>query len=131
MGADSMSVPADAEIWEPPYLRVHPDGARPAIAEAPDQISAGVPFPLVLAAGSPGVLEVVLLAYGSPFMGNDLNQRLIELEIDRAQADSVGGTLWITGPPPGWAPPGPYLLFVLDPDRVPSVGWPVDVVANL
>ena len=124
------SVPADAELWAPPYLHRHPDGARPSIASAPPQISAAVPFALTVDPGSPGAVEIVLLAYGNPFVGTDLNQWLIELSIDGSQSDVGAGTLVVYGPPPGWAPTGPYLLFALDADRVPSVGWPIEVVAS-
>ncbi len=51
--------------------------------------------------------------------GFDMSQRLVELEITATGA----GTIDVVAPPDGkHAPPGWYLLFVLNGGRVPSKG---------
>jgi Domain of unknown function (DUF1929) len=125
--ATPVRAPPDMEVWEPPYLELPPGATRPAILSTPPEaIQANVRFSIQVAP-APEVVEVVLLAYGSTAFGNDLNQRLVELEIDPTSSDPSSGRLSIMGPPAGWAPAGPYLLFALDRHRTPSVGVPVDV----
>jgi hypothetical protein len=98
------------------------------VGEPVGPIHAGAGFTIQMEPGGPEIAEVVLLAYGSSFLGNELNQRLIELDVDPAAHEARSGTLSLTGPPPGWAPAGRYLLFALDRQRIPSVGIPVDIV---
>jgi hypothetical protein len=102
--------------------------ARPQIAPPSKPISIDGMYSIEMAAAGPEVTEVVLLAYGSSFMGNNPNQRLIELEIDRDGSDPGSRVIALHGPPAGWAPAGRYLLFALTADRIPSPGVPVDVV---
>jgi hypothetical protein len=60
-----------------------------------------------------------LLRSGATTHGFNMGQRGIELVI----AGAGPGTLNVQTPPnPNLAPPGWYLLFVLDFDRVPSEG---------
>jgi hypothetical protein len=115
----------DVEIWEPPYLHA---GARPKIVPPSRPILIDGTFSIEMAAASPEITEVVLLAYGSSFMGNNLNQRLVELEIDRDSSDPGSHMIALHRPPARWAPAGRYLLFALTADRIPSPGVPVDVV---
>ena len=66
-----------------------------------------------------GIGEVVLLRPGAVTHGWSQSQRLIECVITGTTAAAVQ----VQAPPDGTiAPPGPYLLFVLTPGRVPSVG---------
>jgi hypothetical protein len=109
----------NAEVYRPPYL-FRRDGSgepaeRPAILEAPDRLRYGEPF-AVRAAGAVG--RVTLLRTGSVTHSLDAENRFLELPFARAGAGEVAVT-----PParPELAPPGHYMLFVLDETGVPSV----------
>ena len=65
------------------------------------------------------VSEVVLLRSGAVTHGYNMSQRGLELVISGVGA----GTLDIEEPPhSNLAPPGWYLLFILNSSRVPSLG---------
>jgi Domain of unknown function (DUF1929) len=125
---NELRAPLDVDLWEPPYLDTGARAARPTFAAVLGTIPIAAPFSIEMAKGSPAITEVVLLAYGSWFMGNNPNQRLVELAIERDGSDPSSPTIALRGPPAGWAPAGRYLLFALGDDRIPSVGVPVDVV---
>ncbi len=109
-----------AEIYSPPYLF---RGPRPTIAGAPSAIGWGDGF-TIRASGD--AVRAVLIAPGSTTHANDMNQRHVELAVTR-----TAGGLTATAPPSaGVAPPGPYMLFVLNGDGVPSVARWVDVGAQ-
>jgi galactose oxidase-like protein/concanavalin A-like lectin/glucanase superfamily protein/Big-like domain-containing protein len=103
-----------AEIYSPPYLF---KGPRPSITSAPAMIEYGSTF----AVGTPGgaaVSRVALIANGSVTHAFDANQRYMELPFT-----VVAGGLSITAPANGnLAPPGYYMLFLVDGNGVPSVG---------
>jgi hypothetical protein len=100
-----------AEIFSPPYLF---NGARPSIASAPASVGYNAPFTI---GTSDAVSRAVLVAPGATTHANDMNQRHVELSI----APTTGGVL-ATSPPSGnVAPPGPYMLFLLNAQGVPSV----------
>jgi len=63
------------------------------------------------------IAEVVLLRPGAVTHGFNMSQRLVECDITGTTATEVQ----VQSPPSGdIAPPGPYLLFILTPGRVPS-----------
>lgn len=65
-----------------------------------------------------GVTEAVLIGLGSMTHSFDSNQRYVQLALTQAGA----GTATIAGPPNAeTAPPGAYMLFLLDANRTPSV----------
>ena len=99
------------EIFEPPYLF---RGPRPAIASAPTQQSYGTSF-TIQASGSP--TRAVLMSPGATTHGNDMNQRHVELAV----TPTTGGLTAIAPANANLAPPGDYMLFVLNADGVPSV----------
>jgi hypothetical protein len=102
-----------AEIYEPPYLF---KGARPAISSAPDSVAWGDDFGI----NSPdSVSRAVLMAPAATTHGNDMNQRHVELQV----SNTVGGAgINVVSPPDGRvAPPGYYMLFLLNQQGVPSV----------
>jgi hypothetical protein len=102
-----------AEIYSPPYLF---KGSRPEIASAPSAVRAGTTFEV----GTPGgdVGRAVLMAPGAITHSTDMNQRHVELRILGRHA----GGLTVAAPPDlRVAPPGPYMLFLLDDRGVPSV----------
>ncbi|MFC9680464.1 galactose oxidase-like domain-containing protein [Streptomyces sp. NPDC056948] len=108
---DDMSV----ELYAPPYLW---SGPRPAVDSAPSQISYGETF-RVATANARDIASVSLVRASSVTHSNNMDQRHLWLDmLDRAD-DSVT----VRAPAGGaWAPPGYYLLFVLDAHGVPSEG---------
>jgi hypothetical protein len=102
-----------AEIYSPPYL--FQPGTRPTIQTAPAEIGYSKQFTVT---GTGGANRAVLMAPGAATHGFDMQQRNVELEVEgvsgasiRLQAPSGGGV----------APPGHYMLFVLNSDGVPSI----------
>jgi hypothetical protein len=105
------------EIYSPPYLF---RGARPEMASAPTEISFQSHFDIDLtgATNSADIREVVLVACGSSTHSMNFQQRLVELTFTRVN----GSRLRAVAPPDGFvAPPGGYMLFVLNNALVPSV----------
>ena len=72
------------------------------------------------------VARVVLVAPGSTTHANDMNQRHVELSFIPAE----GGVQAIAPPGANVAPPGPYMLFLLNAAGVPSVARFVQVGAT-
>jgi hypothetical protein len=102
-----------AELFSPPYLY---HGPRPAIASTPGEIDYGSRF--AVATPDAGVVtRVTLVRLGSVTHAFDQNQRFVELAFGRAD-----GGLAVTAPAGGaLAPPGHYMLFLLNADGVPSL----------
>lgn len=99
------------ELYSPPYLF---RGARPSITSAPATIAYATEFRL---ATSAPCSRAVLLRPGATTHTNDMDQRHVEL---RVLPKTLG--LNVLAPPDARvAPPGHYLLFVLDAAGVPSV----------
>jgi hypothetical protein len=103
------------ELFAPPYLF---RGPRPIIDEAPDRLLPAVTFVISTPQASL-IRSVALLRCGSVTHAFDADQRYVGLSV-------VGRTpnaLTVTSPPDhNVAPPGYYLLFILDGDGVPSLG---------
>ena len=110
----------EIEIYSPPYL-FKADGTpakRPAIAgAAPKAIHYGARF-TVHTADAANIKSVVLIRAGAATHAFDMEQRLVGLDFTAGK-----GVLHATAPANGnLAPPGYYLLFILDGAGVPSVG---------
>jgi hypothetical protein len=102
------------EVYSPPYLF---RGPRPSITTAPDTVAWGDEFGV--ASSSPDLSRAVLVAPSAPTHATDMQQRHVELQITRT-VDGKGVN--VKAPPsPGVAPPGYYMLFLLNRDGVPSV----------
>lgn len=114
-GAQSGAVDQlNAEIYSPPYLF---QGTRPSITSVPAELSYGVPFTLATSNDS-SIDKVTLLRLGSVTHSFDQNQRFVKLTFE-AQT----GGLSVTSPLSGnIAPPGDYLLFIVNRQGVPSTG---------
>ncbi len=101
------------EVYRPPYLF---RGLRPEITGAPQQWGYGA----TVAVQSPQAGQLrwaQLISPASTTHAFDCHQRLVDLPIT-AQG---GGQLEVATPAePGLAPPGWYMLTVVDQDRVPS-----------
>ena len=103
------------EVFSPPYLF---RGPRPTIDSSPTDLVWAANFS-IHSQNAAGITRVVLIRCGSATHGFDADQRLVELEI---QSRSVSqNTLVVKAPPnSNIAPPGNYMLFVLDANDVPS-----------
>ena len=115
------------EIYTPPYLFDANDQLitnRPAITGtslASGVVGYNAPFSVTYTSASP-ISSAVLVRPGADTHGFDMDQRLIGLCGPSPQpACSGSGTLTLTSPPNGnIAPPGYYMLFLLDSAGVPS-----------
>jgi len=101
------------EIFSPPYLF---KGARPKISGAPSAVSYGQGFTI----STPNAASIKRLALVKPAAvthANNFDQRYVDCTFSAA-----GGTLHATAPPDGnHAPPGWYMLFLVNTGGVPSV----------
>jgi len=105
----------------PPYLSL--GGSRPVITAAPATIGYGSSFTVEFSGGP--VSELVLMGLGSMTHAFDMNQRYVQLATPSQGATAVQ----VAGPANiQTAPPGHYMLFVLDQNRVPSVATFVRLV---
>jgi len=106
------------EMFSPPYL-FNSDGSlatRPQITSAPDAVGYGASFQ-VSSPDAASITSVVLIKSGSVTHAFNFNQRFIPVGFSAG-----GGSLTVTAPgDPNVAPPGHYLLFVLNAQGVPSV----------
>lgn len=105
--------PDPCERYFPSYF----NQPRPQITNAPANVAYGAAFAIdTPTAGS--IPEVILMRPGAVTHGFDMSQRAIELVITGNGATTVD----VVAPPTAnIAPPGFYLLFILDGNRVPSV----------
>jgi hypothetical protein len=130
-GRSRGSAPSDPEDEKPSFRYLYPPylsplgtpPPRPVITAAPQTIGYGSDFTVEFSGGP--VSEVVLMGLGSMTHAFDMNQRYVQL-VTPSQA---GNTVQVTGPADvQTAPPGHYMLFVLNQNRVPSVARFVRVV---
>ncbi|HZJ54372.1 MAG TPA: fibronectin type III domain-containing protein [Myxococcaceae bacterium] len=117
---------AAIEIYTPAYLFDSSDRlittGRPNITGiSAGRVGYGAPFSVTYTASSP-ISSAVLVRPGSVTHAFDMEQRLIGLCGPSPQPPCSGsGTLNLTSPPSGGvAPPGYYMLFLLDSAGVPS-----------
>jgi hypothetical protein len=102
-----------AEIYTPGYLN---RGARPVITSAPATVAYGAAI-TVQTPQANDVDSVVLLAPISVTHHTDAGQRYIKLPITGRTATSVGSLAPAHG---NIAPPGFYMLFIVNAVGVPS-----------
>ena len=101
------------EYYSPPYLY---KGARPTISSAP----LGAPYGAPINVGTPdaaGVAKAVLLKLGATTHATDADQRSLELPVSQV----AGGVQFTTPSNPNAAPPGYYMLFLVNGQGVPSM----------
>ena len=102
----------NAEIFSPPYLF---KGARPAISSAPSIIQYGTAF-AVATPDAARIASVSLIALSAVTHAFNENQRFVSLAFDQGS-----NPLNVHAPANGnLAPPGPYMLFLVDSNGVPS-----------
>ena len=106
------------EIYKPAYLFNSSGGAatRPSISSAPSSIGWGNTF-TVQTPDAANISSVVLVRNGSVTHAFNMDQRLVGMSFTAGT-----GALTVTAPPNGnIAPPGWYMLFLLNSAGVPSV----------
>jgi hypothetical protein len=105
------------EVFKPDY---YGNPSRPQITHSPNSVSYGQSFSVrTMQADTESIQRVALVRAGSVTHAFDADQRYIAL-----QFTSMDDTrLLVTAPPnPNVAPPGYYLLFIINRHNVPSVG---------
>jgi hypothetical protein len=116
----------NAEIFSPPYL-FQADGTpapRQAIDAAPASTTYGAA--MEIATGNPtSIRKVALVRLGAVTHSNNMEQRYIPLSFT-AGATSINATAPANA---NVAPPGFYMLFIIDANGVPSVARMVNVQA--
>jgi hypothetical protein len=115
MGNDFGQVPneTNAEMFSPPYLF---KGARPVISQGPAQVQYNTAFS-VTTPDFASISKVVLIRTGATTHFFDQNTRYVPLTFQQ-----TSGGLTVTGPSDGnSAPPGYYMLFLVNASGVPSV----------
>jgi hypothetical protein len=121
MGFDFGQVPdeTNAEIFSPPYLF---KGARPVISQAPAQVQYNTAFS-VTTPDFASISKVVLIRTGATTHFFDQNTRYVPLTFQQ-----TSGGLTVTGPVDGnFAPPGYYMLFLVNASGVPAIASIVQV----
>lgn len=112
-----------AEIYSPPYLF---KGKRPVIKKAPKKVSWKQPLKITTK-GKSKATSAVMVAPAATTHGNDMNQRLVPLKLKKTKKkkgkkkNRSNGLHAVAPPSAGVAPPGYYMLFVLNKKGVPSV----------
>ena len=102
------------EIFSPPYLF---KGARPSVTDVTGTPGYGQTL-TALTPDAASITKVTLIRFGSVTHAFDQGQRLISLSWSQ-----VSGGISVTLPSSrNIAPPGPYLLFLVNGDGVPAVG---------
>ena len=114
-GSESIGAPdqKNAEIFSPPYLF---RGARPTINSAPTMLQYGQDF-RILTADAGAIAKVSLIRLATVTHAFDQNGRQLRLAFT---ADATG--LTVTAPSSSnIAPPGHYMMFIVNGSDVPSV----------
>ena len=106
------------EIYKPAYFFNSSGGlaTRPTITSAPSAVSWGSAF-TVQTPDAANISSVVLVRNGAVTHAFNMDQRLVGMSFTAGS-----GVLTVTAPPTGnIAPPGYYMLFLLNSSGVPSV----------
>jgi hypothetical protein len=117
----------NAEIFSPPYL-FKKDGSgalaeRPTVSAAPGTVTEGTQF-TVSTPDPASIQKVALVKLGAVTHSNNMGQRYVPVQFTAA-----GGGLNVTAPAnTSIAPPGYYMLFIVNSDGVPSVAPIVHIV---
>ena len=111
-----------AEVYEPPYLF---KGARPTITSAPASVNYGQTF-FVETPNATGITQVTWIALSSVTHSFNMNQRINRLSFSQA----AGGLNVVAPSNANLAPPGYYMLFILNGNGVPSVAKIIQVTST-
>ena len=108
-----------AEVYSPPYLF---KGSRPTISSAPVSVAYGQSF-FVGTPNATSISKITMIALGTVTHGFNMGQRIV-----RPAFSQGSGGLNVTAPASGnVAPPGYYMLFILNSSGVPSVAKMVQI----
>jgi galactose oxidase len=112
---------ADAQLFSPPYLF---KGPRPVITKAPASVAYGEIF--VVETPAPGEIKhVTWIRLSSVTHSFNPNQRINSLDLKPG-----ANQLTVTAPANGnVCPPGHYMLFLLNQNKVPSIAVIIQVTA--
>lgn len=110
------------EVFSPPYLF---RGPQPVISNVPTEWAYGQL--LEVAVANPATIKwISLVRNGVTTHSFNTSQRLVDLPI----ASRDGSTLQLSAPDnPNLAPPGPYMLFLINNDGVPSHATRIQLAA--
>ena len=109
------------EIYSPPYLF---QGSRPVVQSAPSIIRYGESFSVNLTSTTASN-RLALIRFSSVTHSVNFDQRYVRL----ADLTTGSGAYTVNAPAtPNLAPPGYYMLFVIDQNGVPSVSATVQVL---
>ncbi|MGH8771005.1 MAG: galactose oxidase-like domain-containing protein, partial [Pyrinomonadaceae bacterium] len=109
----------DTEIYSPPYLF---KGARPTITSAPQSVAYGQSF-FVETPDAAAIAKVRMIRLSSTTHAFNMGQHPAEPSFAQAS-----GGLNVTAPTNGnAAPPGHYLLFILNGSGLPSIGKVIQI----
>lgn len=104
----------EIEIIIPPYLKDNPQ--RPEIIDCPLDISYNIDFE-VKTPDSSEITHVVMIKNSSTTHNNNMDQRCLVIPISY----ETNNVLKLSSPKDGtYAPPGYYMLFILNTNNVPS-----------
>ncbi len=110
---DRGSMQQTYEIFSPPYLF---KGARPTITAVPSTLSYGANF-TITTPDAASITRVALLRPGASTHADDFDQRYVDLTFTLGT-----GQITATAPASGnYAPPGYYMLVIVNSNGVPSV----------
>ena len=110
----------DTEIYSPPYLF---KGTRPTITSAPASVAYGQSF-FVGTPNAATISKITMLRLSSVTHAFNQSQYINELSFSQTTGGlnvTAPSAPTAIGPPPVVAPPGYYLLFILNGSGVPSV----------
>lgn len=109
----------NAQIYSPPYLF---NGTRPAISSAPTSVGYGQTV-FVGTADATSITKVSLIRFGSTTHTFDESQRYLHLNFTQA-TNGLNVTMPANS---NVAPPGYYMLFILNSSGVPSIAKIVQI----
>jgi hypothetical protein len=110
---DRGSMQQTYEIFSPPYLY---KGARPTISATPPPLAYGANF-TITTPDAASITRVALIRPGASTHADDFDQRYVDLTFTLGT-----GQITATAPASGnYAPPGYYMLVIVNSNGVPSV----------
>lgn len=112
-GSDHGLLQDTLEVYSPPYLF---KGPRPSVTSAPDELGYGQPFSLT----TPDAGDIARVAFvrpGATTHANDFDQRYVDVPF----LPGSGGIQAVAPQTASMAPPGFYMLFILNTAGVPSM----------
>jgi len=125
VGVDVSNLPvnthADCQLFSPPYLF---KGPRPVITKTPPTVTYGAAFAVETPSANE-ISQVNWIRLGSVTHSFDQNQRINSLTFQR-----VANQVTVTAPANGnVCPPGHYMLFLLNQNKVPSIAAIIQITA--